>query len=88
MNLIIDVNPINPYNDGILRNIIFLQYLPISIGLVDQMGTCFDRLQCEVFQNLFLSPMNTDFVRPAIATLPTIYGMRRRVRDRRGAKRR
>ena len=45
MNLIIDVKPINPYNDCILRNIIFLQYLPISIGLVDQMGTRFDRLR-------------------------------------------
>ena len=45
MNLIIDVKPIKPYNDGILRKIIFLQYLPISIGLVDQMGTRFDRLR-------------------------------------------
>ncbi len=88
MNLIIDVKSRNPYNYYNLRKIIFFQYLPISIGLVDQMGTRFDRLQCEVFQNLFLSPMNTDFVRPAIATLPTIYGMRRRVRDSRGAKRR
>ena len=45
MNLIVDVKPINPYNNRILRNIIFLQYLPISIGLVDQMGTRFDRLR-------------------------------------------
>ena len=88
MNLIIDVKPINPYNDCILRNIIFFQYLPTSIGLVDQMGTRFDRLRCEVFQNLFLSPMNTGFVRPAVATVPTVYGMRRRVRDSREAKRR
>ena len=29
------------------------------------MGACFDRLRCEVFQNLFLSPMNTGFVRLA-----------------------
>ena len=65
MNLIIDVKPINPYNDCILRNIIFFQYLPTSIGLVDQMGTRFDRLRYEVFQNLFLSPMNTGSVRPA-----------------------
>ena len=88
MNLIIDVKPINPYNNRILRNIIFLQYLPISIGLVDQMGTRFDRLRYEVFQNLFLSPMNTGSVRPAVATTPTVYGMRRRVRGSRGAKRR
>ena len=89
MNLIVDVKPINPYNNRILRNIIFLQYLPISIGLVDQMGTRFDRLRYEVFQNLFLRPMNTGFVRPSnVATAPTVYGMRRRVRDSRGAKRR
>ena len=75
MNLIIDVNPINPYNDGILRKIIFLQYLPISIGLVDQTGTRFDRLRYEVFQNLFLSPMNTGSVRPAVATTPTACGI-------------
>ena len=30
------------------------------------MGASFDRLRCEVFQNLFLSPMNTGFVRPAM----------------------
>ena len=88
MNLIVDVKPINPYNNRILRNIIFFQYLPISIGLVDQMGTRFDRLRYEVFQNLFLSPMNTSVVRPAVATVPTACGMRRRVRDSRGAKRR
>ena len=75
MNLIIDVNPINPYNDGILRRIIFFQYLPTSIGLVDQMGTRFDRLRYEVFQNLFLSPMNTGSVRPAVATTPTACGI-------------
>ena len=75
MNLIIDVKPINPYNDCILRKIIFFQYLPTSIGLVDQMGACFDRLRCEVFQNLFLSHMNTGFVRPAVATVLTVYGI-------------
>lgn len=37
------------------------------------MGACFDRLRCEVFQNLFLSPMNTGFVRPAVATVLTVY---------------
>ena len=133
MNLIIDVNPINPYNDGILRNIIFLQYLPISIGLVDQMGTRFDRLRywnlrgiltsivewhsvatiptacgietgrripipsknnCWLQQYLPLAVLKHQFiiVSPLIcanvATVPTVYGMRRRVRDGRGAKRR
>ena len=52
------------------------------------MGVRFDRLRYEVFQNLFLSPMNTGSVRPAVATTPTARGMRRRVRDSRGAKRR
>ena len=75
MNRVIDVKLINPYNNCILENIIFLQYLSISIGLVDQMGACFDRLRCEVSQNLFLSPMNTGFVRPAVATVLTVYGI-------------
>ena len=76
MNRVIDVKLINPYNNCILGNIIFLQYLSISIGLVEQMGTCFYRLRCEVFQNLFLSPMNTGFVRPAkVATALTVYGI-------------
>ena len=39
------------------------------------MEACFDRLRCEVFQNLFLSPMNTGFVRPAVATVLTVYGI-------------
>ena len=39
------------------------------------MGVCFDRLQCEVFQNLFLSPMNIGFVRPAVAIVLTVYGI-------------
>ena len=39
------------------------------------MGVRFDRLRCEVFQNLFLSPMNTGFVRPAVATVLTVYGI-------------
>jgi len=73
MNRVIDVKLINPYNNCILKNIIFLQYLSISIGLVDQMGACFDRLRYEVFQNLFLSSMNTGFVRPAVATVLTVY---------------
>ena len=75
MNRVIDVKLINPYNNCILRNIIFLQYLSVSIGLVDQMGARFDRLRCEVFQNLFLSPMNTGFLRLAVATVLTVYGI-------------
>ena len=39
------------------------------------MGACFYRLRCEVFQNLFLSLMNTGFVRPAVATVLTVYGI-------------
>ena len=39
------------------------------------MGARFDRLRCEVFQNLFLSSMNTGFVRPAVATVLTVYGI-------------
>ena len=49
------------------------------IGISDQMGTRFDRLRYEVFQNLILSPMNTGSLRPAVATTPTACGMRRRV---------
>ena len=39
------------------------------------MGVRFDRLRYEVFQNLFLSPMNTGSVRPAVATTPTARGI-------------
>ena len=75
MNRVIDVKLINPYNNCILGNIIFLQYLSISIGLVDQMRPCFYRLRCEVFQNLILRLMNTGFVRPAVAIVLTGYGI-------------
>ena len=78
MNRVIDVKMINPYNNCILENIIFLQYLSISIGLVDQMRLCFYRLRCEVFQNLILCPMNTGFVRPAVAIALTVYGIETR----------
>ena len=53
------------------------------------MGARFDRLRCEVFQNLFLSPMNTGFVRPAVATVPTACGIetcRLSRRSRKGIK--
>ena len=39
------------------------------------MGVRFDRLRYEVFQNLFLSPMNTGSVRLAVATTPTACGI-------------
>ena len=43
------------------------------------MGARFDRLRCEVFQNLFLSPMNTGFVRPAVATVLTACGIETKI---------
>ena len=42
---------------------------------MNRMGACFDRLRCEVFQNLFLSPMNTGFLGSAVATVLTVYGI-------------
>lgn len=39
------------------------------------MGAQFDRLRYAVFQNLLLSPMNTGLLRPAVATVPTVYGI-------------
>ena len=52
------------------------------IGISDQMGTRFDRLRCEVFQNLILSPMNTGLLRPAVATVLTVYGIETYIRSR------
>ena len=49
------------------------------IGISDQMGTRFDRLRYEVFQNLILSPMNTGLLRPAVATVLTVYGIETRI---------
>ena len=45
---------------------------------MNRMGVCFDRLRCEVFQNLILSPMNTGFLGPAVATALTVYGIETR----------
>ena len=42
------------------------------------MGARFDRLRCEVFQNLFLSPMNTGLLRYAVGTVLTVYGIETR----------
>ena len=39
------------------------------------MGAQSDRLRCEVCQNLILSPMNTGFLRYAVATVLTVYGI-------------
>ena len=49
------------------------------IGISDQMGTRFDRIRYEVFQNLILSPMNTGLLRPAVATVLTVYGIETKV---------
>ena len=71
----IDVKIRNPYNNCILRKIIYHQYLPMLIGISDQMGAQTDRLRCEVCQNLILSPMNTGLLRPAVATVLTVHGI-------------
>lgn len=42
---------------------------------MNRMEACFDRLRCEVFQNLILSPVNTGFLGPAVATVLTVYGI-------------
>ena len=75
----IDVKIRNPYNNCILRKIIYHQYLPMLIGISDQMGAQTDRLRCEVCQNLILSPMNTGPLRPAVATVLTVYGIETRI---------
>ena len=71
----IDVKIRNPYNNCILREIIYHQYLPMLIGISDPLGAQTDRLRCEVCQNLILSPMNTGFLRYAVATALTVYGI-------------
>ena len=45
------------------------------IGISDLMGAQTDRLRCEVFQNLNLSPINTGLLRPAVATVLTVHGI-------------
>ena len=44
-------------------------------GISNLMGAQTDRLRCEVFQNLILSPMNTGLLRYAVATVLTVYGI-------------
>ena len=48
------------------------------MDILEPMGAQFDRLRCEVCQNLFLSPMNTGFLRHAVATVLTVYGIETR----------
>ena len=48
------------------------------IDILEPMGVQFDRLRCEVCQNLFLRPMNTGFLRHAVATVLTVYGIETR----------
>ena len=78
MMMNIDVKIRNPYNNCILRKIIYHQYLPMLIGISDQMGAETDRLRCEVCQNLILSPMNTGPLRSAVATVLTVHGIETR----------
>ena len=71
----IDVKFENPYNNYNLRKNIYHQYLSIFIGFFALMGAQLDRLRYEVFQNLFYSPMDTGFLRSAVATVLTAYGI-------------
>ena len=75
MDANIDAKSKKPYNYYNLRKIIYHQYLSILIDNFDLIGAHIDRLWYEVFQNLFLSPMNTGLLRPAVATTPTVYGI-------------
>ena len=52
------------------------------IDILEPMGAQFDRLRCEVCQNLFLRPMNTGFLRHAVATVLTVYGIETNLRDK------
>ena len=45
------------------------------IGISNQMGAQTDRLGCEVFQNLILSPINPGPLRHAVAIVLTVYGI-------------
>ena len=71
----IDVKLRNSYNNCILRKIIYHQYLPMLIGILDPLGAQTDRLRCEVCQNLILSPMNTGLLRPSVTTVLTVHGI-------------
>ena len=45
------------------------------IDILEPMGAQFDRLRCEVCQNLILRPMDTGLLRHAVATALTVYGI-------------
>ena len=74
----IDAKFKKPYNNCNLRKIIYHQYLPMFMSIFNLMGAQTDRFRYEVFQNLFLSPMNTVFLRDAVATVLTVYGIETR----------
>ena len=71
----IDAKFKKPYNNCNLRKIIYHQYLPMFMSISNLRGVQTDRFRYEVFQNLFLSPMNTGFLRDTVATVPTVYGI-------------
>ena len=48
------------------------------------MGAQTDRLRCEVFQNLILSPITTGLLRHAVATALTVYGIETQIFTRIG----
>ena len=77
----IDAKFKKPYNNCNLRKIIYHQYLPMFMSIFNLMGAQTDRFRYEVFQNLFLSPMNTVFLRDAVATVLTVYGIETRESD-------
>ena len=54
-------------------------------GIFNLMGAQSDCLRCEVCQNLFLSPMNTALLRPAVATALTVYGIETFLRERKSS---
>lgn len=64
-----------PYNNCNLRKTIYYQYLPMFTSIFNLRGAQTDRFRYEVFQNLFLSSMNTGFPRDTVATVPTVYGI-------------
>ena len=71
----IDAKFKKPYNNCNLRKIIYHQYLPMFMSIFNLRGAQIDRFRYEVFQNLFLSPMNTGFTRDTVATVLTVYGI-------------
>ena len=71
----IDAKFKKPYNNCNLRKIIYHQYLPMFMSIFNLRGAQTDRFRYEVFQNLFFSPMNTGFLRYAVATVLTVYGI-------------